>query len=351
MEDYVVPVFHHGGHFVRDNQGVLLYIDGKVNKFPKMDIDLICFFALETLFKGLGYLDYKAMYWFDPKAPDLERGLHPIKRDLEINHLRENKQMNQETDEFYLYFDHPIMVTPPEDINLNFDADADVEEESSDDGYETTEDEPYRPPPAGFEDEDSDSDCLIEKRNTRKSSQRNTGARRKALKENKKATDGPSTIKTNTNGATGSGSKYAGPNMSRAAVSAKPNIRAPKNAGQKGHGSISSGPTANGPKIRPVGRPIKRRRKESSETEVSRTDGNKVKKTFRVTCSKCGEVCHNYMTCKGPPTATTRRPTNPNRRKTMAGANPGTSNQPADEIHFSPSAPQVQNMVDHANST
>ncbi|XLR50131.1 hypothetical protein S83_000803 [Arachis hypogaea] len=37
--------------------------------------------------------------------------------------------------------------------------------------------------------------------------------------------------------------------MSRAAVSAKPNIRAPKNAGQKGHGSISSGPTANGPKI------------------------------------------------------------------------------------------------------
>ncbi|RYR57456.1 hypothetical protein Ahy_A05g023191 [Arachis hypogaea] len=78
--------------------------------------------------------------------------------------------------------------------------------------------------------------------------QRNIGARRKALKENKKATDGPSTIKTNTNGATGSRSKYAGPNMSRAAVAARPNIRAPKNAGQKGHGSISSGSTANGPK-------------------------------------------------------------------------------------------------------
>nr|ACN78494.1 unknown [Arachis hypogaea] len=260
MEDYVVPVFHHSGHFIRDNQGVLLYIDGKVNKFPKMDIDLICFFDLKTLFKGLGYLDYKAMYWFDPKTPDLERGLHPIKGDLEINHLRENKQMNQETDEFYLYFDHPIMVIPPEDINLNFDADADVEEESSDDGYKTTEDEPYRPPLVGFEDKDSDSDCLIEKRNTRKvgkkteggvgmqSSQRNIGARRKALKENKKAIDGPSTIKTNTNGATGSGSKYAGSNMSRAAVAAKPSIRAPKNAGQKGYGSTSSGPTANGPK-------------------------------------------------------------------------------------------------------
>ncbi|XLR44140.1 uncharacterized protein [Arachis hypogaea] len=194
--------------------------------------------------------------------------------------------------------------------------------------------------------------------------QRNIGARRKALKENKKATDGPSTIKTNTNGATGSRSKYAGPNMSRAAVAARPNIRAPKNAGQKGYGSTSSGPTANGPKTvrtkaglpnfekkRPVGRPVKRRRKESSETKVSRTDGNKVNKTFRVTCSKCGEIGHNYKTCKGPPAATTRRPTNPNRRKTKAGANPGTSNQPAEEIHFSQSAPQVQNMVDHPNST
>ncbi|KAL4343867.1 hypothetical protein AHAS_Ahas11G0121300 [Arachis hypogaea] len=106
------------------------------------------------------------------------------------------------------------------------------------------------------------------------------------------------------------------------------------------------------PKLkRPVGRPVKRRRKESSETEASRTDSNKVKKTFWVTCSKCGEVGYNYKTWKGPLAVTTRRPTNPNRRKTKAGTNPGTSNQPAEEMHVSQSAPQVQNVVDHPNPT
>ncbi|RYR42361.1 hypothetical protein Ahy_A08g038829 [Arachis hypogaea] len=133
----------------------------------------------------------------------------------------------------------------------------------------------------------------------KKISQRNISARRKASIENQ----------TNTNGATGFGSKYAGPNKSRAADAARPNTRTPNNAGQKVHGSTSSSPTANGPKTvrtraglpnsgaasaadltnSSVSRHVKRRRKESSETEVSKTDSNKVKKTFWVTCSKCGE--------------------------------------------------------------
>ncbi|QHO03234.1 uncharacterized protein DS421_13g430550 [Arachis hypogaea] len=142
MEEFTIFIFHHGGHFVRDNKGVLVYIERKVEKFLKMDIDLICFFDLQTIFKSLGYFDYKAMYWFNPMAPDLENGLHLINGDLEINQLRENKLKNKDMEEFYLYFDHPIMVTPVEDVEMDFDIDADVEEESSDDGYETTEDEP-----------------------------------------------------------------------------------------------------------------------------------------------------------------------------------------------------------------
>ncbi|QHN99670.1 uncharacterized protein DS421_13g399850 [Arachis hypogaea] len=97
------------------------------------------------------------------------------------------------------------------------------------------------------------------------------------------------------------------------------------------------------PKLkRPVGRLIKRRRKDQSEKETSRTDNNKVTKTFRVTCSKCGETGHNFKTCKGPPAATIRKPTNPNKRTTKVGANSGTPTQPAEEIHISQSAPQVQ---------
>ncbi|RYR26471.1 hypothetical protein Ahy_B02g060713 [Arachis hypogaea] len=139
MEEFVVPVFYHGGHFVRDNKGVFLYLDEKVKKFSKIDVDLICFFDLQILFKELGYLNYTTMYWYDVTAADLESGLHSIKGDLEINQLRENIQKNKGTDEFYLYFDHPIMVTPLEDIDLDFEGDADAEEEcSDDDGYETT---------------------------------------------------------------------------------------------------------------------------------------------------------------------------------------------------------------------
>ncbi|MED6175039.1 hypothetical protein PIB30_074781 [Stylosanthes scabra] len=29
-------------------------------------------------------------------------------------------------------------------------------------------------------------------------------------------------------------------------------------------------------------------------------EGNKLKRTFRVTCAKCGQQGHNYKTCKGP---------------------------------------------------
>ncbi|XP_020973267.1 uncharacterized protein LOC110269800 [Arachis ipaensis] len=100
------------------------------------------------------------------------------------------------------------------------------------------------------------------------------------------------------------------------------------------------------PKLkRPVGRPVKRRRKEPFEIEASRTNGTKVKKIFRVTYSKCGETGHNYKTCKGPPTTTTRRPTNPNRRTTSrAGSNSGTLNQNAEVVNVSQSAPQAQSV-------
>ncbi|XP_016191556.1 uncharacterized protein LOC107632386 [Arachis ipaensis] len=60
-------------------------------------------------------------------------------------------------------------------------------------------------------------------------------------------------------------------------------------------GVVSSIP----PKIkRPIGRPVKRRRPDAVEDGP---DGTKAKKTFRVTCSKCGDIGHNSKTCKGAP--------------------------------------------------
>ncbi|RYR30825.1 hypothetical protein Ahy_B01g055596 [Arachis hypogaea] len=64
-------------------------------------------------------------------------------------------------------------------------------------------------------------------------------------------------------------------------------------------GEISSIP----PKIkRPIGRPVKRRRPDPVEDGP---EGTKAKKTFRVTCEKCGDTGHNAKTCKGAPKAGT----------------------------------------------
>ncbi|XP_020981432.1 uncharacterized protein LOC110272973 [Arachis duranensis] len=51
--------------------------------------------------------------------------------------------------------------------------------------------------------------------------------------------------------------------------------------------------------VRPAGRPTKRR-KEAVQPPAP-VDGNKVRRTFHVTCSKCGEKGHYFKTCKGAP--------------------------------------------------
>ncbi|XP_020965714.1 uncharacterized protein LOC110266117 [Arachis ipaensis] len=50
---------------------------------------------------------------------------------------------------------------------------------------------------------------------------------------------------------------------------------------------------------RPPGRPRKRR--TTDPVSESQLTGNKVKKAFEVTCSKCEKKGHYYKTCKGSP--------------------------------------------------
>ncbi|MED6159409.1 hypothetical protein PIB30_042105 [Stylosanthes scabra] len=53
---------------------------------------------------------------------------------------------------------------------------------------------------------------------------------------------------------------------------------------------------------RPIRRPkVHNRKRDPIEALM---DGDKLKKTFRVTCSKCGEKGHNFKTCKGAPSNT-----------------------------------------------
>ncbi|RYR24287.1 hypothetical protein Ahy_B02g057784 [Arachis hypogaea] len=170
-ECLVTPMFHHGGNFTKDSEGNLSYMHGKVHRWPPMDVDLINYFDLVVLFKELGYVKFKAMYWCDMTASNIESGLYQIHGDKEINELREGIDKNRHTDEFYIYFDH--LVDLPELV-----AEGAVEEDviasdvnslrssssSSDDGYESTEDEAYKPPPPGYESDDSGSDDSLNKK-------------------------------------------------------------------------------------------------------------------------------------------------------------------------------------------
>nr|XP_029144759.1 uncharacterized protein LOC112710546 [Arachis hypogaea] len=152
MSYEIVPVFHHGGSFERDEDGALFYRDGSVETFPPLDIDYVNFKDLEEMFKGLGYTSYKQMYWYDGSFLDLESGLHVLKGDKEINEMCDKKMENVESDLLVIYFEHDVSqpVYGPDVVE--------VDSPSSNDGYETTEDEPYKPPPTGLESDSSSSD-------------------------------------------------------------------------------------------------------------------------------------------------------------------------------------------------
>ncbi|RYR59700.1 uncharacterized protein [Arachis hypogaea] len=182
-EYFVVPVFHHGGKFVRDSEGYMSYMDGKVKRFPPMDLDYVNFFDLVVLFKELGYVEYKEMYWYDILASDIESELHPIKGDHEINEMRENKLKNRDSEEFYIYFDHPVDM--PEVVDDGLAGENVVlsdSSSSSDDGYESAEDEAWKPPPASYEeDSNTSSDERVLKKKTDKKS-----TPKKVVTQNKK---------------------------------------------------------------------------------------------------------------------------------------------------------------------
>ncbi|MED6170666.1 hypothetical protein PIB30_033233 [Stylosanthes scabra] len=85
---------------------------------------------------------------------------------------------------------------------------------------------------------------------------------------------------------------------------------------------------------RPIGRPkVHNRKRDHVENLI---EGSKLKRTFRVTCAKCGEQGHNYKTCKGPAANPGWRPKISRKRK---GNGANTSNTVQEEVPLSQSAP------------
>ncbi|MED6210125.1 hypothetical protein PIB30_061209 [Stylosanthes scabra] len=104
--------------------------------------------------KSLGYPNYSAIYWLEPNADNMEFELREIKKDSDINKLRNS----------VIYFEHPVLdpisaegveaILDGGCVNLDSDADS---KSSFHDNYESAEDEAYKSPPDGYE-LSSDSD-------------------------------------------------------------------------------------------------------------------------------------------------------------------------------------------------
>ncbi|RYR34462.1 hypothetical protein Ahy_A10g049374 [Arachis hypogaea] len=88
------------------------------------------------------------------------------------------------------------------------------------------------------------------------------------------------------------------------------------------------------PKIkRRIRHPVKRRRPDPAEDGP---EGTKAKKTFRVTCGKCGETGHNAKTCKEAPKAGI------NPKGKVKGKSKEKSTTTQEEVQVSQSAPVTQ---------
>ncbi|MED6134924.1 hypothetical protein PIB30_041482 [Stylosanthes scabra] len=84
---FVTSIFHLGGTFVRNDDGELVYQDGRTEKFNPMDVDFVNYGGLVKLLGSIGYLKFKRLKWFDFTEDHLESGLHPLDRDAQIDEM------------------------------------------------------------------------------------------------------------------------------------------------------------------------------------------------------------------------------------------------------------------------
>ncbi|MED6144550.1 hypothetical protein PIB30_016595 [Stylosanthes scabra] len=158
-----------------------------------MDIDFVNYGDSVKLLKSLGYPKFKRLKWYDFVDDDLERGLHLLEGDAEINEMCDQLMRNIElANEFHVYVEHEIDVPVPSDEDefyvppveiVVLDKDKSYLSSYSDDGgYESDEDELYksRPEEADIE---LDSDEETAKENAGEIPGKRSDVRRSAKKD------------------------------------------------------------------------------------------------------------------------------------------------------------------------
>ncbi|MED6108275.1 hypothetical protein PIB30_022232 [Stylosanthes scabra] len=129
---FAVLVFHVARSLVRNEEGELVYEGGSIEKFDKMDLDLV---NLEDLVKRLedelGYKTKKKLHWLDIADDHLEFEFHIyVEHEVSVPHPTENP-------------------TAPEVEPIVLDDEGSSSTSTDDGGYESAEDEYISPPTTG----------------------------------------------------------------------------------------------------------------------------------------------------------------------------------------------------------
>ncbi|RYR23413.1 hypothetical protein Ahy_B03g068649 [Arachis hypogaea] len=103
----ITIVCHHGGSFVRSEEGVVSYTRDHISEIPKVDPDRLDVFFIKNYYKELGYDKAEHCWWLVPKRP-LETGLRELNSDaelLEMCFLAENNN-----GEVHVYYEHGVSI-------------------------------------------------------------------------------------------------------------------------------------------------------------------------------------------------------------------------------------------------
>ena len=83
MEDRFTFLFHHGGKFVKDSKGKLVYERGHIDSWLGVDEDTLDVFSLIDYSKRLGYRQVDNCFWLVP-IRQLSNGLRALKIDRDL---------------------------------------------------------------------------------------------------------------------------------------------------------------------------------------------------------------------------------------------------------------------------
>ncbi|MED6182456.1 hypothetical protein PIB30_028585 [Stylosanthes scabra] len=100
-------VYHHGGEFATNKDGVLVYQMETIDVEEKIDVDTLDAFAMRNHYLALGYEKIEECWWLVP-GRSLQTGRRKLKTDAELLELVFHAQRND--NEIHIYYEHAVSV-------------------------------------------------------------------------------------------------------------------------------------------------------------------------------------------------------------------------------------------------